>query len=104
MTRGLHEITRLGVALGAEESTFRGLAGMGDLVLTCTGGLSRNRRVGQRLGRNWTHNYEWRLDTDYEGVSGRVRITDFRGTEYVFSTGGTSNSLLSLPMPKLAPN
>lgn len=51
MTRGLHEITRLGVALGADSTTFRGLAGMGDLVLTCTGGLSRNRTVGQRLGR-----------------------------------------------------
>jgi glycerol-3-phosphate dehydrogenase (NAD(P)+) len=51
MTRGLHEITRLGVALGADVMTFRGLAGMGDLVLTCTGGLSRNRTVGQRLGR-----------------------------------------------------
>ena len=51
MTRGLHEITRLGVALGAEAGTFRGLAGMGDLVLTCTGGLSRNRTLGQRLGR-----------------------------------------------------
>ena len=51
MTRGLHEITRLGVAMGADVTTFRGLAGMGDLVLTCTGGLSRNRTVGQRLGR-----------------------------------------------------
>ncbi|MDX2436389.1 MAG: NAD(P)H-dependent glycerol-3-phosphate dehydrogenase [Acidobacteriota bacterium] len=51
MTRGLHEITRLGVALGADAETFRGLAGMGDLVLTCTGGLSRNRTLGQRLGR-----------------------------------------------------
>ncbi len=51
MTRGLHEITRLGVAMGAEPDTFRGLAGMGDLVLTCTGGLSRNRQLGQRLGR-----------------------------------------------------
>jgi glycerol-3-phosphate dehydrogenase (NAD(P)+) len=51
MTRGLHEITRLGVALGAEAETFRGLAGMGDLVLTCTGGLSRNRTLGQRLGQ-----------------------------------------------------
>lgn len=51
MTRGLHEITRLGVAVGANANTFRGLAGMGDLVLTCTGGLSRNRRLGQRLGR-----------------------------------------------------
>jgi glycerol-3-phosphate dehydrogenase (NAD(P)+) len=51
LTRGLHEITRLGVALGADATTFRGLAGMGDLVLTSTGGLSRNRRVGQRLGK-----------------------------------------------------
>jgi glycerol-3-phosphate dehydrogenase (NAD(P)+) len=51
MTRGLHEITRLGVSLGADVSTFRGLAGMGDLVLTCTGGLSRNRQLGRRLGR-----------------------------------------------------
>ncbi len=50
MTRGLHEITRLGVALGAQVDTFRGLAGMGDLVLTCTGTLSRNRQVGHRLG------------------------------------------------------
>ncbi len=51
MTRGLHEITRLGVRLGGHEETFRGLAGMGDLVLTCTGALSRNRSVGERLGR-----------------------------------------------------
>lgn len=51
MTRGLREITRLGVAMGAEPLTFLGLAGMGDLVLTCTGDLSRNRRVGLALGR-----------------------------------------------------
>jgi glycerol-3-phosphate dehydrogenase (NAD(P)+) len=51
MTRGLAEITRLGVAMGAEAATFSGLAGMGDLVLTCTGELSRNRTVGYRLGR-----------------------------------------------------
>lgn len=51
LTRGLHEMTRLGVHLGGREETFRGLAGMGDLVLTCTGELSRNRRVGERLGR-----------------------------------------------------
>ena len=51
MTRGLAEITRLGVAMGAHPATFAGLAGMGDLVLTCTGGLSRNRTVGHRLGR-----------------------------------------------------
>ena len=50
MTRGLAEITRLGVRLGAESSTFLGLSGMGDLLLTCTGDLSRNRRVGLALG------------------------------------------------------
>jgi glycerol-3-phosphate dehydrogenase (NAD(P)+) len=51
ITRGLAEMTRLGVALGAEKATFSGLAGMGDLVLTCTGSLSRNRTVGYRLGQ-----------------------------------------------------
>ena len=51
MTRGLREITRLGVSMGADPFTFLGLAGMGDLVLTCTGDLSRNRRVGIELGR-----------------------------------------------------
>lgn len=49
MTRGLAEIARLGVALGGQAATFMGLAGMGDLVLTCTGDLSRNRRVGLAL-------------------------------------------------------
>jgi glycerol-3-phosphate dehydrogenase (NAD(P)+) len=51
MTRGLAEITRLGVALGANPVTFLGLSGVGDLVLTCTGDLSRNRRVGLEIGR-----------------------------------------------------
>jgi glycerol-3-phosphate dehydrogenase (NAD(P)+) len=51
MTRGLAEITRLGVRLGANPLTFLGLSGMGDLVLTCTGDQSRNRRVGLALGR-----------------------------------------------------
>ena len=49
MTRGLAEIARLGVALGGQPQTFMGLAGMGDLILTCTGDLSRNRRVGLAL-------------------------------------------------------
>jgi glycerol-3-phosphate dehydrogenase len=52
MTRGLAEIARLGLALGAERQTFMGLAGMGDLILTCTGDLSRNRRVGLALAQN----------------------------------------------------
>jgi glycerol-3-phosphate dehydrogenase (NAD(P)+) len=51
MTRGLVEITRFGTALGAEPLTFAGLAGVGDLVATCTSRHSRNRRVGERLGR-----------------------------------------------------
>jgi glycerol-3-phosphate dehydrogenase (NAD(P)+) len=51
ITRGLVEITRLGVALGAQPLTFAGLAGMGDLVLTATGHLSRNRSLGVELGR-----------------------------------------------------
>jgi len=50
ITRGLAEVTRLAVALGANPLTMMGLAGMGDLVLTCTGNLSRNRRVGLALG------------------------------------------------------
>jgi glycerol-3-phosphate dehydrogenase (NAD(P)+) len=49
MTRGLAEITRLGVAMGAKTVSFLGLAGMGDLVLTCTGDLSRNYTLGKRL-------------------------------------------------------
>jgi glycerol-3-phosphate dehydrogenase (NAD(P)+) len=49
ITRGLHEITRLGIAYGGQPRTFAGLAGLGDLVLTCTGGLSRNRRIGLDL-------------------------------------------------------
>jgi glycerol-3-phosphate dehydrogenase (NAD(P)+) len=51
ITRGLVEISRLGVALGARAETFNGLAGMGDLILTCTGELSRNRRVGLGLAQ-----------------------------------------------------
>jgi len=51
ITRGMNEMLRLGVALGARPETLMGLAGLGDLVLTCTGDLSRNRRLGLALGR-----------------------------------------------------
>ncbi|MDX1957721.1 MAG: NAD(P)H-dependent glycerol-3-phosphate dehydrogenase [Leptospiraceae bacterium] len=51
ITRGLNEITRLGVKMGADAMTFLGLAGLGDLVLTCCGDLSRNRTVGMKLGQ-----------------------------------------------------
>jgi glycerol-3-phosphate dehydrogenase (NAD(P)+) len=62
LTRGLAEITRLGVALGARPRTFAGLAGLGDLVLTCTGELSRNRRLGLALARGESL-AEWQAST-----------------------------------------
>jgi glycerol-3-phosphate dehydrogenase (NAD(P)+) len=51
ITRGLAEMTRLGIAMGAKEKTFSGLSGIGDLVLTCTSPLSRNYTVGMKLGQ-----------------------------------------------------
>ena len=54
ITRGLAEMSRLGAALGANPATFAGLAGMGDLVLTCTGALSRNRALGIEIGKGAT--------------------------------------------------
>lgn len=56
ITRGLAEITRLGVMLGGKKETFMGLSGMGDLVLTCTGELSRNRGVGLKIAEGYTLN------------------------------------------------
>jgi glycerol-3-phosphate dehydrogenase (NAD(P)+) len=54
ITRGLLELSRFGVALGAKEATFMGLSGMGDLVLTCTDNQSRNRRMGLALAKGKT--------------------------------------------------
>jgi glycerol-3-phosphate dehydrogenase (NAD(P)+) len=54
ITRGLAEITRIGVAMGAQPATFAGLSGIGDLVLTCSGDASRNRKVGLALGQGRT--------------------------------------------------
>lgn len=66
ITRGLAEITRLGVALGADARTFSGLAGLGDLVATCSSPLSRNRTFGERLGRGQT------LDQARAATNGQV--------------------------------
>jgi glycerol-3-phosphate dehydrogenase (NAD(P)+) len=66
ITRGLAEMSRLGAALGGEPLTFMGLAGMGDLVLTCTGDQSRNRTVGKRLATGMT------LDEVTESLGGQV--------------------------------
>jgi glycerol-3-phosphate dehydrogenase (NAD(P)+) len=57
ITRGLAEIARLAVSCGARQDTLAGLAGMGDLVLTCTGDLSRNRTVGVELGKGRSLDY-----------------------------------------------
>ncbi|WP_069997595.1 NAD(P)H-dependent glycerol-3-phosphate dehydrogenase [Cellulosilyticum sp. I15G10I2] len=54
ITRGIAEITRLGVAMGGNPATFAGLTGIGDLIVTCTSGHSRNRRAGELLGRGYT--------------------------------------------------
>ncbi|HUP48733.1 MAG TPA: NAD(P)H-dependent glycerol-3-phosphate dehydrogenase [Thermoanaerobaculia bacterium] len=78
VTRGLHEITRLGMALGGRLETLAGLAGMGDLVLTCTGTLSRNRSVGVELGR------------------GRKLADILEGTKFVAEGVKTSRSAFAL--------
>lgn len=67
ITRGLAEMTRLGAALGARDRTFAGLAGLGDLVLTCTGSLSRNRSLGVEIGKGKT------LD---EALAGRETVAE----------------------------
>jgi glycerol-3-phosphate dehydrogenase (NAD(P)+) len=78
ITRGLAEMTRLGVALGARQETFSGLAGLGDLVLTCTGSLSRNRHVGVELGK------------------GRSLAEILEGMKMVAEGVGTAGALLAL--------
>lgn len=72
ITRGLAEIARLGAALDGEPITFMGLAGLGDLVLTCTTDLSRNRRVGLRIGRGETLA---EISADMRQVAEGVRTT-----------------------------
>ena len=70
ITRGLAEITRLGIAAGAQPLTFAGLAGLGDLIATCTSRLSRNRYVGEQLakGRTWPE-IQQAMDNVAEGVN-----------------------------------
>ncbi|MDI3327381.1 MAG: NAD(P)H-dependent glycerol-3-phosphate dehydrogenase [Alicyclobacillaceae bacterium] len=69
MTRGLHEMVRLGVCLGASPLTFAGLAGLGDLVVTCTSRHSRNRRAGLLLAKGWSlEQVLAHLDMAVEGV------------------------------------
>ena len=70
ITRGLAEMTRLGVAMGAKQSTFSGLAGMGDLIATCSSPQSRNTQLGMRLGQGETlKNIQSSMVNVAEGVS-----------------------------------
>jgi glycerol-3-phosphate dehydrogenase (NAD(P)+) len=87
ITRGLAEITRLGVALGANPLTFLGLAGVGDLILTCTGDLSRNRALGKKLA---------------EGVSAEEYLASRRSVAEGFGTAAAVHELalrLGVQMP-----
>ena len=87
ITRGLAEITRLGVALGADVLTFMGMAGVGDLVLTCTGDLSRNRTLGLRIA---------------EGVDPAAYLAGQRAVAEGFSTSAAAYDLsrkLGVDMP-----
>jgi glycerol-3-phosphate dehydrogenase (NAD(P)+) len=85
ITRGLHEMTRLGLAYGGDPRTFSGLAGLGDLVLTCTGGLSRNRRAGLALAEGQSlPELERRTGQVAEGVRTSlaiVRLAEHEGIE-----------------------
>ncbi|MBL8503267.1 MAG: NAD(P)-dependent glycerol-3-phosphate dehydrogenase [Rhodocyclaceae bacterium] len=80
ITRGLAEISRLGMALGGRMETFMGLAGMGDLILTCTGDLSRNRRVGLELAKGLSLEQILReLGHTAEGVSSAREVALLAG-------------------------
>jgi glycerol-3-phosphate dehydrogenase (NAD(P)+) len=78
ITRGLAEITRLGVAMGAQPLTFLGMSGVGDLVLTCTGDLSRNRQLGMRVA---------------EGVDPAAYLASQRAVAEGFSTSSAAYDL-----------
>ncbi len=82
MTRGLHEITRLGVKMGAKEKTFAGLSGVGDLIVTCTSMHSRNRRAGILLGQGKSLNEALEaVHTTVEGV-GATKAAYALGLKY----------------------
>jgi glycerol-3-phosphate dehydrogenase (NAD(P)+) len=81
ITRGLHEMARLGVALGGQPLTFSGLAGLGDLVATCSSRHSRNRYVGEELGKTrTTEDIVSDMSMVAEGVRSSLAVLDLAGT------------------------
>jgi glycerol-3-phosphate dehydrogenase (NAD(P)+) len=84
ITRGLAELTRLGVALGGQPLTFSGLAGMGDLVATCISRQSRNRHVGEELGKGRTiEEITTEMNMVAEGVKTSRAVVDLARTHHV---------------------
>lgn len=105
ITRGLAELARLGAAMGADPRTFSGLAGMGDLVLTCCGALSRNRALGVALGRGETmESYLSSHPVVVEGVpTARIalRMAERAGVEMPIA-GKVAECLFSGKSPRVA--
>ncbi|MFQ5461460.1 MAG: NAD(P)H-dependent glycerol-3-phosphate dehydrogenase [Phycisphaerae bacterium] len=84
ITRGLAEITRLGIAMGAREATFRGLAGVGDLFTTCVSKIGRNRSAGERLGRGEkVEQIIASTDSVIEGIATTQSVLDLASREGV---------------------
>ena len=77
ITRGLHEIMQLGLAMGAKQETFMGLAGLGDLVLTCTDNQSRNRSLGLLLAEGYSiEQAQEKIGQAIEGLKTAVEVTE----------------------------
>ncbi len=84
LTRGLVEITRLGIALGARRETFSGLAGLGDLVTTCISPHGRNRRLGELIGRGFTlDEAQKQIQSVVEGVATTRSVVDLASKHHV---------------------
>lgn len=90
ITRGLAEITRLAIGAGGRIETVAGLAGLGDLVLTCTGNLSRNRTLGQRIGRG-----EGIADKDVSGASIAEGVTNAESVKRLADRAGIEMPIVS---------
>lgn len=103
ITRGLAEMMRLGVAMGGQQETFMGLAGLGDLVLTCTDNQSRNRRVGLALGQGQTLEQAIAgIDQVVEGVRSAPEINELARSLYVDMP--IVDQVYKVVCGKLAPN